>query len=180
LDGGFTIANGSSSLADIVPDSFRFFFQFLPALKMEWKALRLRLGPRFLEEWREPAQLAADRPTVFELVRILDPEPETALSDSALAAVKAMFPALQGATVAQHWAGLIDVTPDAVPVISPVETVPGFFIATGFSGHGFGIGPGAGYLTADLVSGDRPVVDPSPFRLSRFLDGSKIQVEGGF
>jgi glycine/D-amino acid oxidase-like deaminating enzyme len=179
LDGGFTIANGSSSLADIVPDSLRFFFQFLPALKMEWKALRMRLGKRFAEEWREPAQLAPDRPTVFECVRILDPEPETALSDGALAAVKAAFPALQGATVAQHWAGLIDVTPDAVPVISPVDLIPGFFIATGFSGHGFGIGPGAGRLAADLVAGDRPVVDPSPFRLSRFLDGSKIQVEAG-
>ena len=71
-------------------------------------------------------------------------------------------------------------TPDAVPVISPVDSVPGFFIATGFSGHGFGIGPGAGRLVADLVSGDAPVADPSPFRLSRFLDGSKIQLESGF
>jgi glycine/D-amino acid oxidase-like deaminating enzyme len=97
-----------------------------------------------------------------------------------LANVKAAFPALQGATIAQYWAGLIDVTPDAVPVISPVETVPGFFIATGFSGHGFGIGPGAGHLIADLVSGDGPVVDPSPFRLSRFSDGSKIRIESGF
>ena len=75
---------------------------------------------------------------------------------------------------------MIDVTPDAVPVISPVENVPGFFIATGFSGHGFGIGPGAGRLVADLVSGDTPVAHPSPFRLSRFSDGSKIRVESGF
>ncbi|HEV8388556.1 MAG TPA: FAD-binding oxidoreductase [Dongiaceae bacterium] len=179
LDGGFNIANGSSSLTDIVPDSLRFFFQFLPALKLEWKSLRLRLGRRFVEEWQQSKQLAPDRPTVFERVRILDPEPETALSDGALAAVKAVFPALQGATVAQHWAGLIDVTPDAVPVISPVEAVPGFFIATGFSGHGFGIGPGAGRLVADLVAGDSPVVDPSAYRLARFLDGSKIRIEGG-
>jgi hypothetical protein len=35
-------------------------------------------------------------------------------------------------------------------------------------------------LIADLVSGDQPVVDPSPFRLSRFLDGSKIEVQAGF
>ena len=56
----------------------------------------------------------------------------------------------------RHGAGMIDVTPDAVPVISPVDAVPGFFIATGFSGHGFGIGPGAGRLAADLVSGDTP------------------------
>jgi len=160
-----------------VPDSFRFFAKFLPALKMEWKATRIRVGKRFLEEWQQPGQLAPDRETVFERVRILDPEPETWVNEKALAALKATFPVLQGATIAQHWAGMIDVTPDAVPVISPVETVAGFFIATGFSAHGFGIGPGAGRLMADLVSGDTPVVDPTPFRLSRFFDGSEIRCE---
>jgi glycine/D-amino acid oxidase-like deaminating enzyme len=65
------------------------------------------------------------------------------------------------------------VTPDAVPVISPVGGLPGFFVATGFSGHGFGIGPGAGRLVADLVTGADPIVDPTPFRLSRFSDGSR-------
>jgi glycine/D-amino acid oxidase-like deaminating enzyme len=68
---------------------------------------------------------------------------------------------------------MIDVTPDIVPVISGVDTIPGFFIATGFSGHGFGIGPGAGRLMADMVTGDAPVVDPSAFRFSRFTDGSR-------
>ena len=69
-------------------------------------------------------------------------------------------------------------TPDIVPVISPVDTVPGFFVATGFSGHGFGIGPGAGRLVADLVMGREPVVDPTPFRLSRFLDGTRAEPMG--
>ncbi len=68
---------------------------------------------------------------------------------------------------------MIDVTPDAMPVISAVDGFPGFFIATGFSGHGFGIAPAAGRLMAELVTGETPVVDPSPFRYSRFADGSK-------
>jgi glycine/D-amino acid oxidase-like deaminating enzyme len=63
-------------------------------------------------------------------------------------------------------------TPDAVPVISPVDAVPGFYIATGFSGHGFGIGPGAGRLVADLVTGRAPIVDPTPFKFSRYTDGT--------
>ena len=67
---------------------------------------------------------------------------------------------------------MIDVTPDAVPVISPVDAVPGLIVATGFSGHGFGIGPGAGRLVADLATGSTPVVDPHDFRLSRYSDGS--------
>ncbi len=72
---------------------------------------------------------------------------------------------------------MIDVTPDAVPVISPVDEVPGFFIATGFSGHGFGIGPAAGRLVADLVAGDPTLVDPTNFRYSRFTDGSVARPE---
>jgi glycine/D-amino acid oxidase-like deaminating enzyme len=67
---------------------------------------------------------------------------------------------------------MIDVTPDAIPIISAVDKIPGFFIATGFSGHGFGIGPGAGRLMADMVMGRSPLVDPAPFRLARFTDGS--------
>jgi glycine/D-amino acid oxidase-like deaminating enzyme len=49
-----------------------------------------------------------------------------------------------------------------------VPDLPGLHIAAGFSGHGFGLGPGAGRLMADIVAGDPPVVDPAPFRLSRF------------
>ncbi|MBV9199597.1 MAG: FAD-binding oxidoreductase, partial [Alphaproteobacteria bacterium] len=82
------------------------------------------------------------------------------------------FPVFRNAVVAESWGGMIDVMPDAIPVISPVEAVPGFYIATGFSGHGFGIGPGAGKLVADMVAGDPTLVDPAPFRLSRFTDGS--------
>ena len=57
--------------------------------------------------------------------------------------------------------------------VSAVDAVPGFFIATGFSGHGFGIGPAAGRLMAELVSGETPVVDPLAFRYSRFTDGTR-------
>jgi glycine/D-amino acid oxidase-like deaminating enzyme len=69
------------------------------------------------------------------------------------------------------------VTPDAIPVISTVEAVPGLVIATGFSGHGFGIGPGAGRLVADLATGAPPIVDPKAFCFSRFSDGTRVQPE---
>ena len=53
------------------------------------------------------------------------------------------YPALTGLQVAQAWGGLIDSTPDGIPVISAVDSLPGLFLSTGFSGHGFGIGPAA-------------------------------------
>jgi glycine/D-amino acid oxidase-like deaminating enzyme len=49
-----------------------------------------------------------------------------------------------------------------------VPQIPGLFMATGLSGHGFGLGPGAGRLAADLIAGKTPVVDPTAFRLDRF------------
>ena len=77
--------------------------------------------------------------------------------------------------VAEAWGGFIDSTPDARPVISAVDKLPGFFIAAGFSGHGFGLGPGAGRLAADLIAGDAPAVDPHAFRYTRFTDGAKLR-----
>ncbi len=126
-----------------------------------------------MEEWRIPRRWALDAKTPFEQVRVLDPVPKVSLLEEARSNLIKAFPAFKDVKMAQGWGGLIDVTPDAVPVISPVESTPGFFIATGFSGHGFGIGPGAGRLMADIVMGAPPIVDPTPFRLDRFRRGSK-------
>jgi glycine/D-amino acid oxidase-like deaminating enzyme len=104
---------------------------------------------------------------------VLDPEPVDWVLDVALAGLKAYYPAFANVEIAERWAGCIDATPDAVPVISPVDRLPGLYLASGFSGHGFGLGPGAGKLMADLITGRPPVVDPRPFRYSRFFDGSK-------
>ncbi len=168
LDGGYTIARRGATEAPIVPDSFRLLRDFLPQLWSERRELRLRLNRRFVEEWRLPRHWSLDRASPFEQVRILDPAPSQSMLDEAQRNLIRAFPAFAGMEVAQSWAGLIDVTPDAVPVIAPVAAVPGFFLASGFSGHGFGIGPGAGRLMADLVAGDPPIVDPAPFRLDRF------------
>ncbi len=179
LDGGYTVADGRGNMVPITPDSFRLFFKFLPAARATHRGLRLRLDERFLIEARTPKRWAMDAASPFETTRVLDPDPVPSVTNKALAAAAAAFPVFKRARVAQQWAGLIDVTPDAVPVISPVDTIPGLVIATGFSGHGFGIGPAAGRLAADLARGAPPIVDPAPFRYSRFTDGSPITIDAG-
>jgi glycine/D-amino acid oxidase-like deaminating enzyme len=173
LDGGYTVARRGATEADIVPDSFRLFFDFLPALRVQWKELRLRVGRRFLTEWQVPRKWSLDEPSPFEKVRVLDPEPAGSLLEEARRNLSRAFPFFSNMVEAERWAGLIDVTPDAVPVISAVDAVPGFFILSGLSGHGFGFGPGAGRLMADLVTGATPIVDPTTFRYSRFSDGTR-------
>ncbi len=179
-DGGYTIASGHENIVDIVPNSFRFASDFLPALRMEWRSLKFRLGGRFFDEARIARRWTMDEASPFEYCRVLDPKPSTKLSDLALANLKRAFPVFESVEIAQRWAGYIDVTPDAVPVISAVDGIPGFHMATGFSGHGFGIGPAAGKLMADIVTGGTPLVDPANFRFSRFSDGSKVEPLSGF
>jgi len=168
LDGGYTIARRNANIAEITPDSFRLLLDYWPTLRKNYGEIRVRFSGRFFSAWRMRKRWSLDETTPFEVVRVLDPEPRQATLAEAKAALPTYFPAFAGIEVAQSWGGMIDVTPDAVPVIGPAAHMPGLFIATGFSGHGFGIGPAAGRLMADLVAGDPPVVDPAPFRLERF------------
>jgi glycine/D-amino acid oxidase-like deaminating enzyme len=172
MDGGYTVATLGVRTIDLVPDSFRLLPHYLPSVRLHWQKLRFRAGRRFAEEWRTPRRWALDQPSPFEAVRVLDPAADPYVLERARASIGAAFPAFRDVAVADSWGGMIDVMPDAIPVISAVDSLSGFFIATGFSGHGFGIGPGAGRLVADMVTGAPTIVDPAPFRLSRFTDGS--------
>lgn len=172
LDGGYTVAQRGANVAPIVPDSFRLFFDFLPALRKQWHELRLRVNGRFIEEWQIPKRWSLDQKTPFETVRVLDPAPVDSILEEAKVNLARNFPAFRNMEIVESWGGLVDVMPDAVPVISHVPGVPGLVIASGMSGHGFGLGPGTGRLAADLVTGDVPIADPTPFRYERFLRGT--------
>ena len=175
-DGGYTIALGGRTRIpyDLTPDSFRYLQQFLPLAWMSRNSLRLRLSERFMTEQAYSSRWDGQTPTIFEKERILNPAPVVKLLDQARANIAASFPFFKELSIAEQWAGMIDVTPDAVPVISETSHLPGCIIATGFSGHGFGIGPAAGELAAQLAIGQQPLVDPTPFKVQRFSDGSKI------
>lgn len=168
MDGGYTIARRNANMASITPDSFRLFTDFAPSMVKSWRELRLRIGKDFIDEWRVPKRWSSNETSPFERVRILDPQPLSKLNQEARHHLATAFPAFADSRISHEWAGLIDVTPDAVPIIGPVKQVPGFYLATGFSGHGFGIGPGAGRLIAEIVSNTSPCVNPHPFRLERF------------
>lgn len=179
LDGGYTVTHNHFSVADIMPDSFRLLFQFLPLLQLDWRGIKLRLGQRFLDEARLARRWELDEVSPFEQVRILDPAPAQSILDDAMDYLRQAYPVFREARIAESWAGFIDTTPDVVPVIGPLPQHKGLWLASGFSGHGFGIGPGAGKLMAQLVTGETPCVDPSPFRYARYFDGSNPRPTSG-
>jgi glycine/D-amino acid oxidase-like deaminating enzyme len=170
-DGGYTVAPGAASEAPIVPDTLRWMKKFMPAFMAERKRLRLRLDHRFYTELMTPRRWNLDGPSPFEETRVNDPAPSRSILAETSANLRRLFPELKDVEIVESWAGLIDVMPDAVPVIAPVAALPGFHLATGFSGHGFGLGPGAGKLAAEMVTGAPTTVDMTPFRLERFFGG---------
>ncbi|MCA9833062.1 MAG: FAD-binding oxidoreductase [Thermomicrobiales bacterium] len=84
----------------------------------------------------------------------------------------AVLPRLAELRIERVWGGLIDDTPDNIPVLDAVASHPGLVVGAGFSGHGFGIGPMSGEILANLVlDGRDDRFDLEPFRIQRFIDG---------
>ena len=166
--GGHTFAISGGARVDPTLQQIRFATSFVPMFFRRRKALAAgglegwKSGHESLRRW------ALDKPTPMEARRILDPKVDQRQIDLTVQRAQALFPGLERFRVTAQWAGYIDTTPDGVPAIGETPEVPGLILAAGFSGHGFGIGPGAGKLIADLVTGDTPLVDPKPLHPSRF------------
>ncbi len=118
---------------------------------------RLRMTPNG-QEWVWP-----DRP--------LDPEdiqPPTSQIVAVIERVSHVLPMLREARIAKVWGGLLDMTPDGLPVLAQTPEIDGLVIAAGFSGHGFCLGPITGQIVRDLVIQGESPLPLEPFRLNRF------------
>jgi len=167
-DGSYNLAISGRGRVDPTAQLLRFAPQFLPMFAKRWRNVfpggleGIRAGHETLTRWR------LDAPTPMERMRILDPRPDAAAVRQTYDRAVELLPVLGHAGIANAWAGFVDNTPDGVPGIGEVPEIPGFILAAGFSGHGFGIGPGAGHLIADLVTGGKPIFDPAPYDPARF------------
>ena len=163
LDGGYSVA--SSDYLEIFPSMahLQFLPDFLPLMKTSWRKLRFRIPELTVDGNFTRHRSLNPIPTVKTIARI-----KSRLNDR--------VPAFAGIELAEAWSGMIDALPDVVPVLDRALPIDGLWISTGFSGHGFGIGPGAGKLMANLIQGNEVDYDLSRFRLTRFSDGSKLQL----
>lgn len=175
-DGGYSIAPGGSQHDVFIgPDAFRSFGAYWPVLKKDLRTPTFRpMAPKgFPDAWGTPRHWAEDEATPFEATRILNPAPNLRTLGRVQDAFARAFPSLGRPKLKAAWAGMIDTLPDVVPIIDH-GPISGLTIATGMSGHGFGIGPGIGRVVADLVSGGHVGHDLARFRFKRFTDGTKI------
>jgi glycine/D-amino acid oxidase-like deaminating enzyme len=175
-DGGYTVATGDLAEHYLSAASFKYFTKFLRLLRLSAKDVRLRPGaPKgYPGAWGSPSRWSAEETSPFERMRVLNPEPSAAVVRRIRERLPKRYPGLKDVEVVEAWAGMIDVTPDAVPTVGEADRLPGLYIATGLSGHGFGIGPAIGRIMAGLLTGRPSGHDLGRFRPSRFFDGSEI------
>ncbi len=166
-DGGYIITQRSALDAPLTLDHLLIGHRYFKQLSTQRSFLRVSLGKAFLEDFSLKRRWSSDQTSPFEHVRTTNPPANDSLIQEALTNLRRAWPIFNNAEIAEAWAGKIDVTPDSNPVIDQITTLPGLTVATGFSGHGFGTGPAAGQLAADLVSNMTPIVDPSPYQFGR-------------
>ncbi len=163
IDGGYTVA--SSDYLEIFPSfsHLSYLRDFMPLVRASLGKLRLRAP-----------ELRIDGN--YTRHRILDPVPTPKTVARIRARLADRVPAFAGIELVEAWSGMIDALPDVVPVLDRADGIDGLWVATGFSGHGFGIGPGAGKVIAKLIQGQEPGFDLGRFRFARFSDGSKLEL----
>ncbi len=175
-DGGYTVTTGDRAEHYLSTGSFRYFGKFLNLMKATARDVRVYpSAPRhYPGAWSTPRRWSADETSPFERMRVVNPEPSPVVLKDIRKRLPHRFPALRDAGLSEAWAGMIDVTPDAVPVLGEADDHPGLYFATGLSGHGFGIGPAIGRIMADILTSRSPGHDLSRFRMGRFFDGSPM------
>ena len=169
--GHFYLGNGYRGVAaehDLTLASLRHLRFFLPSYRENWRLLRLRVGRHLLAD----------------VVHRFRGSPRARFSSGPWAAARAsrsairslerefrgIFPHLAGLRVERAWAGFIELTPDLLPILGPVQELRGLQLAVA-AGHGFSMGPVIGRLLAEAAVAGRSSLDLSPFRPSRFWDG---------
>ncbi len=94
--------------------------------------------------------------------------------DGMAATVCRVLPPIGKLRLVRQWAGLYNITPDRQPIYESSEEVSGFYMAVGFSGHGFMFGPMTGVVMSELILGEEPTVDISKLSLKRFERGEMM------
>lgn len=88
--------------------------------------------------------------------------------------VDLLLPPLSKLRVVRQWAGLYNMTPDRQPIYDHAENVEGFYMAIGYSGHGFMFGPLTGIVMSEMILGEEPTIDVSMLNLNRFKTGNLL------
>ncbi|MDP6606548.1 MAG: FAD-binding oxidoreductase [Dehalococcoidia bacterium] len=168
--GRFVLAGGGGAVYDLNLDMLRNLRQFLPMAWRNRRWLSIRAGGPLLRDLRTLVPGSPSRRHAWAHLRDIDPAPHRQGARRTIERFRELFPSLAQLPVEHVWAGNIDSTPDQAPALGPVDSLPGFMFATGFSGHGFAMGPGAGKVVSELLLDEGPSIDLRRYRFARFAE----------
>jgi glycine/D-amino acid oxidase-like deaminating enzyme len=171
-DGTLNLGGGGWADHDVTLESLRHARLFMPNYMKNRKLFRFHFGRPLVADAIARLPGSHGRRHPFTARWALEPQPNVSKARWTFDEFRRIFPTIDDMRITDMWAGYIDATPDALPVIGPVDRPRGFVFATGFSGHGFGLGPIAGRLVAELVTEGKPSLDIGAFRFSRFAEGA--------
>lgn len=171
-DGRFILAAAGASDYDVTLESFRHIRAFWPNYWQNRHLFQFHVGRPLLEDLAALVPWSARARDPWTQPRRAEPPPNVDKVRRSLADFERLFPELKGLEIEEAWARYIDATPDALPVLGEVASPRGLVLATGFSGHGFGLGPIVGRVMAELIGDGTPSLDIRGFRFSRFAEGA--------
>lgn len=160
---------------DVDLDSLRNLRWFLPNFIENRHAFRINIGKNLLKDLPRVRPTSRHWRKQFHESVGVEPEPNPDVIERCREGFIRLFPNTGNPAVVRSWGGVIDATPDALPVMGEAPEIAGFVWATGFSGHGFGIGPAAGKALAQLIESGSSEFDLTAFRPDRFQKDYEIQ-----
>jgi glycine/D-amino acid oxidase-like deaminating enzyme len=169
-EGRFIIAGGGGAVFDMNLDMLRDLRQFLPTAWRNRRWLSIRAGGPLVRDLRTLIPGTSARRHRWAHLRDIDPPPHRKGAARAMDRFRQLFPSLADLPVEHAWAGNIDSTPDQAPALGWVDELSGFMFATGFSGHGFAMGPGGGKIVSELILDEAPSLDLHEYRFARFAE----------
>jgi sarcosine oxidase, subunit beta len=88
-----------------------------------------------------------------------------------------IMPIIGNLRVVRQWGGSYNMSPDRQPIISDTDQLEGFYMACGFSGHGFMFAPMTGLLLSEMILNEKTTIDMAPLKIDRFKNADQFHVE---
>lgn len=173
-DGTIYVGRMGPATYDLTLDSFRFAKEFLPVHIRNKSIRQARIGTVFFDDVKSLIPGTEQHQHPYYRKVGIDPQPDVDQALEGLRRLQALLPEIKDLRIQRAWAGVIDQTPDTVPIIGPTSAMHGLLFATGLSGKGFGLGPAIGELLMELVKTGQSELDISYFSYDRFLPGGRL------
>ncbi len=151
----------------IVKESFIYGYKYLPLLAPEDVFVHFSINEQLLNSFKQKTKWSLDKASPFESNRDMVAVADVRDLNESLAALRKEFPAFNNSKLIDQWSGAMAVAPDESPIISVVNECPGLVVNTATS-WGMTESPVSSSIAADLLLGNKPVIDPKAFSLYRF------------